>query len=70
MNDLIDSISPRGKVVRMRNISYEEDLVFYVNYEHAQQCEVIFYTNIVFLRAIFTVIAPPMVDLHETLHGC
>ncbi len=34
--------------------------MFYVNYEHAQQCEVIFYTNIVFLRAIFTVIAPPM----------
>ncbi len=29
--------------------------------EHAQQCEVIFYTNIVFLRAIFTVIALPMV---------
>ncbi len=27
--------------------------MFYVNYEHAQQCEVIFYTNIVFLRAIF-----------------
>ncbi len=53
MNDLIDSISPRGKVVQngRYNIWYE-DLVFYVNYEHAQQCEVIFYTNIVFLRAI------------------
>ncbi len=28
--------------------------MFYVNYEHAQQFEVIFYTNIVFLRAIFS----------------
>ncbi len=35
--------------------------MFYVNYEHAHQCEVIFHTSVVFLRAIFTVIAPPMV---------
>ncbi len=44
---------PRGKVVQNEEINiWYEDLVFYVNYEHAQQCEVIFYTNIVFLRAI------------------
>ncbi len=37
------------------------NVVFYVNYEHALQFEAIFYTNIVFLKAICTVIAPPIV---------
>ncbi len=38
-----------------------------MNCEHSKQCEVIFDTNIVFLRAIFTVIAPPMVPISMKL---
>ncbi len=37
------------------------NVVFYVNYEHALQFEVIFNTNIVFLKAMFNVIEPPIV---------
>ncbi len=60
MNDLIDSINPRGKVAQNKDLLNNIKSMFYVNYEHAQHVGHFLY-NIVFLRAIFTVIAPPMV---------
>ncbi len=65
INDLIDSISAGGKFVQNEDILYilwYENLVFVWIYEHFLQFEVIFYTNIVFLRPFSTFIAPPMVQ--------